>query len=116
MLLPLFFMGASIGLVISVVNTATIDASKLAGYMLNLCMYLTPIIYSKSIEGSLLGSIIYWNPLSYLISGARDMIFFGHVDNPSGYWISAAISVILFLISWRFFYVSERLVIEKLST
>jgi lipopolysaccharide transport system permease protein len=116
MLLPLFFMGAAIGLVISVVNIATTDASKFAGYMLNLGMYLTPIVYSKSIEGSLLGTIIRWNPLAYIISGARDMIFFGHVENLTGYWISAALSLLLFLISWRFFYVSERLVIEKLST
>lgn len=116
MLLPLFFMGVAIGLVIAVVNIATIDASKLAGYMLNLCMYLTPIVYSKSIEGSLLETIIRWNPLSYIISGTRDMIFFGHIDDPTGYWISTGISLILFLISWRFFYVSERLVIEKLST
>jgi len=81
---------------------------------LGFLMFLTPVIYTPKIQNELIQIIIRWNPLSYIITAARDVILFGRIENPIGYLLSSVFALLLFLFSWRLFFLSEYKVAEKL--
>ncbi len=112
--LPLFFLGAGIGLVGSMVSVVAIDLTKLANIVLGLLMWTTPIIYADSFEHPLLQTLVEWNPLTYLVCSARDIVIYGRLYQPTGYWLSAGLSLLLFMMSWRLFFVSEDRLIERM--
>jgi len=113
-ILPLFFLGAAIGLVFSMISIVAIDINKAVSMGMALMMYVTPIIYSDKINNHVVQTIIKWNPLTYLVCSARDIIIYGRLYNYKGYLICSFISLLLFLISWRLFYVSEDKIIERM--
>ncbi len=112
--LPIFFLGAAIGLMSAMIEVVAVDLNRMIGMGMGLMLYLTPVIYSPKTQNPILQVIIKWNPLTYLIGGARDAIIYGRVDHIDRYLISAGISLGLFLIAWRLFYVSEQKIIEKM--
>lgn len=113
-LIPLIFIGAGIGMVVAVITVVAHDISRIVSMGLGFMMFLTPVIYTPKINNELIQIIIKWNPLSYLIGGTRDIILFGRIDNLYGYIISTSFSIIIFLFSWRLFFLSESKVAEKL--
>jgi lipopolysaccharide transport system permease protein len=113
-ILPLFFLGASIGLFVSVFSVVAIDANLIVTTLMGLLMLVTPVIYSDRIPNELVQAIIQWNPLTYLVCSARDIIFYGTLYKPVGYFVCTGLSFLLFLISWRFFYVSEHRIVERI--
>ncbi len=114
MVLPVFFLAAAIGLVVSVINVVAIDMERIFAIFMNLVMFATPIIYSANVENELLQTVITWNPLTYIVCGIRDVILFGHIEHLGRYFISAGIALGLFMFSWRLFYITEERVIEKM--
>ena len=46
--LPLFFLGAGIGLILSMVSIVAVDISKIVTMGLGLLMWITPVIYSDN--------------------------------------------------------------------
>jgi lipopolysaccharide transport system permease protein len=114
MILPLFLLGAGIGLVVSVINVVAVDLGKGINIALSLVMYVTPVIYSPKFENSLLQRIITWNPLTYLIGGVRDTIIYGKIEHLDRYLLASLFALFVFLVSWRLFYLSEDKVIEKM--
>ncbi len=114
MILPLFFLGAGMGLVMSVITVVSNEAQRGFSLILGLLIYATPIIYSSKIQNPLLQKIIYWNPLTYLVSAPRDVILTGKVDDLPKFFISSGVSFLIFIFSWRLFFISEEVVIEKM--
>lgn len=113
--LPLFFLGAALGLVISVASVVSNDAKHTVTVFLMVFQAITPIYYTAdSITNPVLRLVMDLNPLTYLIGGVRDLLFYGRMDMPYGFYISACLSVLIFLFCWRLFYISEQRVIEKL--
>ncbi len=112
--LPLFFLGAGIGLIGSLVAVVAIDLTKLANVVLGLLMWITPIIYADNIPHPLLQSLIEWNPLTYLVCSARDIVLYGRLYEPTGYLIAAGLSFLIFITSWRLFFVSEGRLTERM--
>lgn len=112
--LPLFFLGAGIGLVGSMVSVVAVDLTKLVNIVLGLLMWITPIIYVDSFEHPLLQTLVEWNPLTYLVCSARDIVIYGRLYQSTGYWLSAGLSLFLFMMSWRLFYVSEDRLTERM--
>ncbi len=112
--LPLFFLGSSIGLVVSMISVVAFDLNRAIGMVMGLLMYITPVIYSDQVESELVQFLIKWNPLTYLVCSVRDIIIYGQLYNPPAYAACAAMSLVLFLISWRLFYVSEHQLIERM--
>jgi len=112
--LPLFFFGAAIGLVISVISVVAPDLSNIFNIALGFVFYITPIIYSANDRDTGLQKIIALNPLTYIVGGARDLILYGHTERLDIFIIMAFVSFILFLFSWRLFYLSEERVVEKM--
>lgn len=112
--LPLFFLAAALGLIISMVGVVAMDISAVAGMGIGLLMYVTPVIYSDQIANRFVQTAIRWNPLTYLVCSCRDIVIYGDLYHPQGYFIAAAISFIVFMASWRLFYVSEGKLIERM--
>ena len=112
--LPLFFVGAAIGLITSMISIVAVDISRIINMGMGLMMYLTPLIYSDKVNSHFVQSIIRWNPLTYLVCSARDIIIYGRLYDIKGYFICTLLSFLLFMISWRLFYVSEDRIIERM--
>lgn len=113
-ILPLFFLGAAIGLFVSVFSVVATDIGNIVNIVLGFVMYITPIVYVKVPNNDFLQKVVDLNPLTYLIGGARDIIVYGRIDNADKFILFSVISFILFLLSWRLFFVSEDKVIEKM--
>lgn len=113
-ILPLFFLAAAIGLVVSMVEVVAIDLNKIINMGMGLLLWITPVIYSNKVESPVVQFFIKWNPLTYLVCSARDIIIYGRLYDTTGYFICAGASFILFLIAWRLFYVSEDKIIERM--
>jgi lipopolysaccharide transport system permease protein len=112
--LPLFFLGAAFGLIISMVSVVAYDLTRFVEIGMSILMYSTPIIYSADINSTLIRTMNKWNPLTYLVCSCRDMIIYGRLYHPKAYFLAAGLSLLAFLISWRLFYVSEDKIIERM--
>jgi lipopolysaccharide transport system permease protein len=112
--LPLFFLGAAIGLITSMISIVAIDLSKIINIGMGLMMWVTPVIYSDKIDNPIVQKIIKWNPLTYLICSARDIIIYGRLYDSGLYFLCTALSFLIFMVSWRLFFVSEQKIIERM--
>ena len=113
-ILPMFFLGAALGLIASMISIVAMDVNNFINMGLRLLLFLTPVIYSDKVENEFIQAVIGWNPLTYIVCSARDLILYGRLYDIQGYAISAASSFALFLIAWRLFYVSEDKVVERM--
>lgn len=113
-IIPIFFLASSIGLIVSMIAIVAVDINKLITAFIQLLLYTTPIIYSNNIENPWIKTMIKWNPLTYLICSARDLIFWGRLYDTTGFIICSLISFLLFLMSLRLFFVSENKIIERM--
>ena len=77
-------------------------------------MYLAPVVYSFEEKDTILHSIIRYNPVSYLLDEIRNIVVQGEILRLSEYLYSCGISIILFIICFRVFYVAERKLVEKM--
>ena len=112
--LPLFFLAVAVGLLVSMISVVAFDLNKAISLLMGMLLYVTPIIYSDKISQPVVQTIISWNPLTYLLCSARDIIIYGRLYEPIGFAICSLISTLVFLISWRLFYVSEQNLIERM--
>lgn len=114
LVLPLFFLGAAMGLVISVISVVASDISNFFNLFLSFVFYVTPIVYSTSTSSPFLNQAVQYNPLTYLVGGVRDMIIHGKMDRPDLFLAFGIASFILFLLALRLFYVSEDRIVERM--
>jgi lipopolysaccharide transport system permease protein len=114
--LPLFLLGAGIGLLVSMLSVVAFDLEKAFTALMTLLIWSVPVIYSGRPGSPLLQTIIRWNPLTYLVCSSRDILLFGRLYDPPAYAISAALALAVFLVSLRLFYVSESELVERMHT
>jgi lipopolysaccharide transport system permease protein len=114
LILPLFLLGAGIGLIISVGNVVATDLGKGFNVLMSMLMYITPVIYSPKFDNPLLHAIITWNPLTYLVGDVRDIIIYGKIEHLDRYLLASMFALLVFMFSWRLFFISEDKVIEKM--
>jgi len=114
LILPLFFLGAGMGLIVSVISSVATDVEKIVSILLGLVFFATPVIYAKSSMNPIFQKFVDWNPLTYLIGGVRDAIIYGKIEFLDRFLLVGLASLIFFMLSWRLFYVSEDKVIEKM--
>ncbi len=115
-ILPLFFLGAAIGLIVSMISAITLDVSRILSIFMGLLIWITPVIYSAQVDHALVQSLIRWNPLTYLVCSARDIVIFGRLYQPGSYALCTLGSLLLFVFSYRLFYISEKRLVERILT
>ena len=112
--LPLFFLAAGIGLLLSLIGVVAMDLSKAVNLLFPLLMFASPIVYTSEVDSPFAHAVIRWNPLTYLVCSCRDLILFGRLYDPLGYATSALGAFLFFMMAWRLFYVSENKLIERM--
>ena len=113
--IPLFFLGAGMGLIMSVLAVVASDLTNIINIGIGFLFYAIPIVYQvDKIDNQLLRTVVMLNPVAYLVTGARDLIISGNIQNFDRYIIVAIFSFIFFMLSWRLFFVSEDKVIERI--
>lgn len=114
-LIPLMLLATAMGLIMSVVTVVVSDLNNIMSILLGFVFYVTPIVYSlKSINSQFLETIIALNPITHLLNAARDVLIGTQLTDWRAYFIASAFSVLLFVFALKFFYSTEKQVIEKL--
>lgn len=113
-IIPLFLLGSAMGLIVSVVAVVAVEVQKVVDTGLGFLIFLTPVLYAQDFINPYVVTIVDWNPLTYLVGASRDIIVQGRINNVEQYAYSTLFALVVFLIAWRLFYVSEEKVIEKM--
>lgn len=113
---PIILLGTALGLFICVLAVAVPDISKAFSIVLNFFMYLSPIIFTMEgiSENKLFYKIVYYNPLSHIVMGPRDFLLFGNLLDTQLYLIFSALTLFIFVLCFRFFYLVEQKLVEKM--
>jgi lipopolysaccharide transport system permease protein len=111
-LAPLFLLGtilatAGIGTLLSALTVTYRDFRYVVPFMVQLWMFLTPVIYPPSIVPHRWQGALSLNPMAGMIDGFR-LAFLSHPANWAHIGISFAVSVILFLAGAAYFRSVER--------
>ena len=113
-LIPLFLLGATMGLWNSLLKVVAIDFSKAFEYIVNLLKYSTPVIFTPKVESALLQTLSQNNPLSYLIGVPRDILLDTQLYSVLTYiWITIVVAVI-FVLTVIYFQRKSKLIIERI--
>jgi homopolymeric O-antigen transport system permease protein len=110
---PLILLALGLGLVLSLLNALVRDTGNAVGLVTMLLLFITPVLYNTR-EG-IFSIISRYNPLAGLIGGARDLVISGHMADPVSYVWASLFSLLVFLLSWRIFYLAESRVAERLG-
>ena len=113
-LIPMFFFAETVGLLLAVIAVVAVDITNFINQFMNFLVYTAPIIYSSNVDNWFLQLINKWNPMTYIVCSMRDLVIYGEFYGVKGLLISSAIGLVLFLLIWRMFYVSEDKLIERM--
>ena len=114
-LLPLVFLGISMGLIFAVIKVVAVDFSVLFDNAIDVLKYLSPVVYSTAVASDLIQNIILWNPLTYLIDFPRKMLLGVGTDAWELYLLCSVGAFVLMILSLRFFYLALPWVFEKIT-
>ena len=112
LLFPVFFAGLivlalGLGVWLAAVNVAYRDFRFVVPFMLQITMYLTPVIYPVSFIPEQVRWVIYFNPLLGWISGIRAS-FLGSPIDWYAVGTSLTLTMIILVIGLRYFQKAER--------
>ncbi len=111
--IPLVMLTLGIGFFLSLITGIFRDMVNVVNLMTTFFLFLVPVLYPAP-ESGLFAAINNINPLSHLIAGCRDIVFLGRFASPAGFWGSTVFSILVFLMSLRFFYLVEAKIAERI--
>ncbi len=112
-LLPLLFFVIGLGFFVSLLNAVIRDISAALVIIMNLGMFMTPVIYPPPTSWPMSFLINTVNPVSGFVTAARDLTTMGFLTDPANYLSSVIVSILLFLIGWRLFHLVEPKIAER---
>ncbi|MGO4199843.1 ABC transporter permease [Rhizobium sp. YAF28] len=112
--LPIMALGVGIGLMLSVVGAVARDVTSMFVTLINLVMYVTPVVYTAEFANPVLQQVVFWNPLTYLVDAPRSIVVLGTVPSWLGYIAASLFSVIVLWIGVHAFYLIKDKVTERL--
>jgi ABC-type polysaccharide/polyol phosphate export permease len=113
-MLPIVLLGAGLGLILSVVGAVARDVTGMATTLLNLVMYVTPVVYTAQFSNPWLKTIVELNPLTYLVDTPRSVLALGTVPSPTGFALATLLSLMVLWIGVHSFYLIKDKVAERL--
>ena len=111
--IPIILLTLGIGFFISLLTCIFRDTVYVVSLFTTFFLFLTPVLYPAP-KTPLFSIINTWNPLSHLIIGCRDLILLGNMSNQIGFLWSSLFSIIVFLLSWKVFYLAETKIAERI--
>ncbi len=112
-LLPLLLLVIGLGFFVSLLNAMIRDVSSILGIVMNLGMFVTPVIYPPPTSWPMSFLINTVNPVSGFVTAARDLTTVGSMTDPVIYISSVIISIFIFFIGWRLFHLVEPKISER---
>jgi lipopolysaccharide transport system permease protein len=105
-LLPaiLLFIGA--GLFLSILNVIYNDVSRVITIALQYGLFVSGVLFPIG-DVDLLAKINAFNPFYIFIEGCRSLVFHGSIANLNAYLEMTILSIVLFIISCRLFFIME---------
>jgi lipopolysaccharide transport system permease protein len=113
-LAPIVLLGAGIGLVLSVVGAVARDVTNIFTTLINLVMYVTPVVYTAQFANAWLAAIVRYNPLTYLVDSPRSLLVLGTVPSPAGFALATLGALAVLWIGVHGFYLIKDKVAERL--
>ncbi|MBC7529418.1 MAG: ABC transporter permease [Chthonomonadaceae bacterium] len=112
-LLPLCCLTLGLGLLSALLNGVLRDVGQIITFLLTFWMFLTPVVYPASTEGSkaLLNVL---NPVSPFVIAVQDLTIVGHLTQPGNFAIGCVVSVVVLLLGWRLFHLTEPRIVERI--
>ncbi|WP_319587450.1 ABC transporter permease [uncultured Desulfobulbus sp.] len=112
--LPIIMLGVGLGLILSVVGAVARDLTGMFTTLINLLMYVTPVVYTAQFSHPLLNAIVLWNPLTYLVDAPRSLFVMGRMSAPTGFSLAILFSIAILWLGIHAFYLIKDKVTERL--
>jgi lipopolysaccharide transport system permease protein len=107
LLVAVVFTALGVGTLLSALTVAYRDFSHLTPFLVQVWMYVTPVIFPVSIVPNQWQWVLYLNPMTGLVEGFR-AAFLGKPFDVMGLAISFCISIAMFAIGVAYFEKVER--------
>lgn len=107
LLLAVIFIALGVGTLLSALTVAYRDFTHLTPFIVQIWMYVTPVIFPVSLVPERWQWLLYLNPMTGLIEGFRSA-FLGKAFDMHGLGISFAIAVVVFVVGVTYFEKVER--------
>ena len=114
MVIPLMALALGIGLVLAVIAVMARDVTAMVTTVLNLVMFVTPVLYASPVGHALLQRVIYANPLTYLIYGPRRLVFLGTTESAPAFALASIFCFFVLALGIHAFYLVQDKVAERL--
>lgn len=111
-LIPLCLLTLGLGFLSALVNGVLRDTGQFILFALTFWMFLTPVVYPAPASGP--KSWIYaLNPVSPYVIAAQDLTSRGHLTQPFLFGVGCMVSLVVFLLGWRLFHLTETRIAER---
>lgn len=111
-LIPLILLTLGLGFMLSILNAIVRDTSQIITFAVTFLLFATPVLYpAPTIEP--IATLNRINPIASLVIGARDLVIEGGLTQPNEFMYASIFSLVLFLFSWRMFYIIEPKIAER---
>lgn len=108
-ILPVFFITAGLAFMLSAINVLFRDIKFIIPLLLQIWLYLTPIIYSSESVPEKFKPFMILNPMFKLIENFRNVTVYGRSIILSELVLQIIISLFIFLIGYWFFKAKEKI-------
>ncbi|MBI4514580.1 MAG: ABC transporter permease [Deltaproteobacteria bacterium] len=110
--IPLCLFTIGLGYVCALGNGILRDTGQTITLVLTFWMFLTPVVYPPpSGAGATLVNVL--NPISPFVIAAQDLATHGYLTQPGGYASACAAALVVFLLGWRVFHLTEPRIAER---
>ena len=107
LLLAVVFAALGVGTLLSALTVSYRDFTHLTPFLVQIWMYVTPVIFPVTLVPERWQWLLYLNPMTGLVEGFRSA-FLGKPFDPAGLGISCAITIALLIIGVLYFEKVER--------
>lgn len=104
----LVVLALGVGLFVAAVNVSYRDVKYALPFMVQLMLFVTPVIYPTSIVPERFRALMYANPLSGIIETCRASLLPGRDIDWAHFGVSALITAVVFCLGLAYFHSTER--------
>jgi len=112
--LPVILFTLGLGFFLSLVNAVMRDVANVVNLLTTFLLFLTPVLYPEP-ETEVFRVFTRFNPLAPLVNGPRDLVIRGEISDPWGFTWASILAVVLFVVGWRFFYLAQMRMAERMG-
>jgi lipopolysaccharide transport system permease protein len=107
LLVAVVFTALGVGTLLAALTVAYRDFRYVVGFMVQIWLYCTPVVYASSLIPERWQWLLFLNPMAGLVDGFRS-VFLGQAFNVEALLTSFIISIVIFLVGIAYFETVER--------